>query len=263
MRASNFQTAVLSEPGGREANEDSCLWDEVGESACWVVADGLGGHNGGELASKTATSAIIASFKHNPEVSNAALDQHFIAAHNAMLACQKENPALADMRSTAVALLSDSRNALWGHVGDSRLYWFKPRGLVMQTEDHSVPQALVKAGDLSPDRIRGHTDRNRLLRSLGQPGAVHPAILESPQALFSVDAFLLCTDGFWESVLETEMLADLVASASPQEWLKRSESRLMARALSRGDNYSAIAIFVSPTTAESAHLAAQPLQGTA
>ena len=238
-----FQTGRLSDAGGRPNNEDFCALQHVDNSTCWVVADGLGGHNGGELASRTATGSVLQSFCGNPEVSSSALESHIAAAQEAILQLQQKDPAVAQMRTTLVALISDSRQALWAHVGDSRLYRFQAGGLMAQTEDHSVPQSLVKAGEIAPDQIRGHPDRNRLLRSLGEPGPARASVLAAPVLLSDADAFLLCTDGFWEYVFEIEMLADLAASASPEQWLDRCASRLRKRAHGEYDNYSAMAVF--------------------
>jgi serine/threonine protein phosphatase PrpC len=237
-----FQTARLSETGGRQNNEDFCGFLRMENSTCWVVADGLGAHNGGEVASRAAAEAVLESFRGNPEMSCNALERHVTAAQDAVVKMQQQDPAVADMRTTLVTLISDSRSVIWAHVGDSRLYRFQARGLVSQTEDHSVPQSLAKAGEISPDQIRGHADRNRLLRSIGERGPARPSILPAPTPLSGTDAFLLCTDGFWEHILEIEMLADLVASASPEEWLTRAKSRLLKRASGEYDNYSALAV---------------------
>ena len=247
--SSRFETAVLSEAGGRENNEDSCASREIGDNACWVIADGLGGHRGGEMAARTATTTLLDSFLRNPELSCAALQQHLSAAQASVQQLQQQDPALARMRTTIVTLISNSQKVLWAHVGDSRLYCFRDQRLLVQTEDHSVPQALAKAGEIPVDKIRGHSDRNRLLRSVGEPGPLRPAVLDRPQPLVMGDAFLLCTDGFWEYVTETEMLADLAASASAAKWLTRLQSRLLTRASGAYDNYSAIGIFFAPVAA--------------
>jgi len=245
-QTSVFQTACLSKAGGRPKNEDSYGFVQVDTSACWVLADGLGAHNGGELASGTAVRTVLESFRGNPEISVSSLGSHIAAAHEAILKEQQRNAALAEMRTTLVTLISDSSHVLWANVGDSRLYRFQTRGLIAQTEDHSVPQSLVKAGEITSDQIRGHPDRNRLLRSLGEHGPLRPSVLAAPSPLNRSDAFLLCTDGFWEYVLEIEMLADLVSSSTPEEWLERSECRLRRRAGGENDNYSALAIFHTP-----------------
>jgi PPM family protein phosphatase len=253
-----FQTARLSETGGRPNNEDFCGFFHADSSACWAVADGLGSHNAGEQASKTAVETVLESFRRNPELSTAALEGHIDAAQDAILKMQQRDPAMAGMRTTLVVLISDARQALWAHVGDSRLYRFQARGLTAQTEDHSVPQALAKAGEISQSQIRGHPDRNRLLRSLGDPTLARPSVLATPVLLTGADAFLLCTDGFWEYLLEIEMLADLVASASPEEWLHRMAARLRQRVQGEYDNYSALAIFY--VSAAEGQAAPQPSQ---
>lgn len=242
-QTSLFQTARLCEVGGRPNNEDFCAFLPLDNAACWVVADGLGAHNGGEIASKTAAEVVLESFRGNPEVSTMALESHIAAAQEAILKRQQQDATVMSMRTTLVVLISDSHQAVWAHVGDSRLYRFQARGLIAQTEDHSVPQSLARAGEISPDQIRGHPDRNRLLRSLGEPGDVRASVLPAPTLLCDTDAFLLCTDGFWDHVLEIEMLADLVASASPGEWLGRAACRLRRRVRGEYDNYSALAIF--------------------
>lgn len=244
-----FHTAVLSEPGGRENNEDWCGWRNIGQNTCWVVADGLGGHNGGELAAKTAATAILDSFSRNPLFSSDALRQHLLEAHNTVQLLQAQDPAVADMRTTVVTLLASSQEVMWAHVGDSRLYWFRHQRLLAQTEDHSVPQILAKAGDIPADKIRGHSDRNRLLRSIGETGPLRPVPVEQAHQTEVGDAFVLCTDGFWEHVLETEMQADVAVAASASEWLKRLQSRLLKRVSGTYDNYSAIAIYLSSAPA--------------
>jgi len=115
----------------------------------------------------------------------------------------------------------------------------------LQTRDHSVPQALVDAGALQPDMIRNHPDRNQLLRSLGSPGPLHPTLLGHPVALAAGDAFLLCSDGFWEYVLEAEMEQELAEASNPQTWLSRMEARLLWRAPAWHDNYTAIVVLVN------------------
>ncbi len=237
-----FLTAVLSKPGGREENQDNCdhlLSDQAG---CWVLADGLGGHRGGSLASRVAVEKMCLSFSTFPEISSAALKLHLQAAQNSILEQQEENPRFFSMRTTAVILVSDFQSVQWAHIGDSRLYHFRSGRIIFQTKDHSVPQAMANAGDISPEDIRFHEDRNRLLRTLGNEEDFRPEIREAPFPLRDGDAFLLCTDGFWEYVTETEMSVDFARSAEPAGWLEKMEARILERAEADHDNYSAIAI---------------------
>src|SRR5690348_8524500 len=93
-------------------------------SGCWVMADGLGGHRGGAIASRLAVDAALASFEADSRISTDALTEHLNRANRAVLERQSSDPELASMRTTLVALLASADVALWAHVGDSRLYRF-------------------------------------------------------------------------------------------------------------------------------------------
>ena len=237
-----FSTSTLSNPGGRNENQDCTGFKIFPAGACWVLADGLGGHRGGEVASKIAVEQALSSFEAQPEMTPTTLASYLEAAQNAIVARQKEDHKLSGMRTTIVILLSDGRSALWAHVGDSRLYHFRNGKIIFQTRDHSVPQSLANAGDISPDEIRFHEDRNRLLRALGKDGDLRPKIHEQPVRLKPGDVFLLCTDGFWEYITEREMEQDLSASQDMDGWLQKMENRILNRAPENHDNYSAVAI---------------------
>ena len=148
------------------------------------------------------------------------------------------------MRSTVVAMALDDLGAAHAHAGDSRFYHFHNGRLVYQTLDHSASQLAVIMEEITPEQIRFHEDRNRVLRCLGQDGSIQPTA-----AGFTLEpgthAFLLCTDGFWEFVLEQEMEADLSAAADPEDWLRRMQQRLQERIPPNNDNNSAAAVWCS------------------
>jgi serine/threonine protein phosphatase PrpC len=148
------------------------------------------------------------------------------------------------MGTTLVTLLCDDRQALWGHVGDSRLYAFRDGCLIHQTRDHSVPQLLVNAGEIAPDAVRDHEDRARLLQALGTEGRLRPEIPLEPLIVQAGDAFLLCTDGFWEHVLEAEMESALAGAATPAAWLQAMEAVHRGRAPTDCDNHTALAVYL-------------------
>jgi serine/threonine protein phosphatase PrpC len=239
-----FETAWLSSAGGREENEDCCDFRQNGKSGLWVLCDGLGGHRGGEIASRLAVGSAIESFLLDSRVTAELLTAHLERAHAAVLERQRTEPDFSGMRTTIVMLLASGDAALWAHAGDSRLYWFRGAKLKAQTKDHSVPQRLADAGEIRPDQIRFHEDRSRLLRSLGarqESGAINGSLPGKPE---SGDAFLLASDGFWEYVTEPEMEQDLAASADSTNWLGLMEARLRQRATPESDNFSAITVRV-------------------
>ena len=232
-------TASYSDIGGRSCNEDSVRIVTKGDDkVCILVADGLGGHGGGAQASAAVADTVCAMWqKDQPGVDMECMVQ---CAHQAVLKLQTSQ---CSMKSTVVALSLKQGVAEWAHVGDSRLYYFHNKTLAFQSRDHSAYQIAVMLGDITPDQIRFHADRNRVLRALGQDCDLLVETRDQP-LLPGEHAFLLCTDGFWEYVLENEMEEDLRASASPGEWIARMRSRLSRRIPKDNDNNSAAAVWV-------------------
>jgi serine/threonine protein phosphatase PrpC len=239
-----FETATLSAPGGRVDNEDAVGYRMAGGAGCWALADGLGGHRGGEIASRLAVDAAISSFVANPSITKEALNTHITRGNHAVLERQTAEPELAHMRTTMVMLIASPEAAMWAHAGDSRLYWFRDGKIREQTLDDSVPQRLVAAGEISADQIRFHEDRSKLLNSLGARDQAAASRGEMPAGPKPGDAFLLASDGFWEGVTESEMEKDFGASKSSEAWIGRMEARVKERAAADHDNYSAIAVRV-------------------
>lgn len=234
-----LQIASYTDIGGRSGNEDCVRCATAGsETLCLVVADGLGGHGGGELASMTACRTICDGWEGRS--SPAILTGLFQEAHRNITALQTAQCA---MKSTAVTLTVVDGRIAWAHVGDSRLYHFYNGNLVFQTRDHSASQIAVMLGDITPDQIRFHEDRSRVLRALGQEGSLKVDAQEEPLAPGS-HAFLLCTDGFWEYVLESEMETELQRASGPEEWLERMRSRLKQRIPENNDNNTAAAVWL-------------------
>jgi serine/threonine protein phosphatase PrpC len=238
-----FTASILSEPGGRPYNEDRCGYVACGGSHCWVLADGLGGHGSGEVAAALAVEAILSDFQTSAEISTSRMLACLSSGHAAVVAGQNGNGAHSQMYTTAVVLMAAQGFACWGHVGDSRLYYFHRGRVARRTLDHSVPQTLVSAGQLRDREIRLHADRNRLLRTLGSRQELRPAV-DQQDGIEPGDAFLMASDGFWEYVLETEMEIELARSASADLWIAGMSLRLAARAPFDRDNSSAIAVLV-------------------
>jgi PPM family protein phosphatase len=239
----SFDIATLSRAGGRAANEDYADFLQMEGSTCWVIADGLGGHQGGATASKTVVEAALESFRERPDVSVQAVEAHVAHAQAALIEAQRREPRLSQMRSTIVVLISGDRGAVWAHVGDSRLYHLRGGQVIARTRDHSVGQALVDGGQIDIASQGSHEDRSRLLRCLGKDEE-SAATVSGPHALARGDVFLLCTDGFWEALDDLALGVDLAAADDASAWLDRLEARLRRRIGVPHDNYSATAVRV-------------------
>lgn len=241
----SFKTSLICKIGGKEDNQDHTNYIILKKknAACWVVADGLGGHRGGKTAAKTAVEVILKSFRENPNCSVGAISQHLNAAQAEIVRLQQENPRLSRMRTTVVMMVSDFKHVLWAHVGDSRLYRLQNGVIDFQTKDHSLPQAMASEGEISPDQIRTHRERNVLLRTMGQSEIFRPQVFQEKQLLTEGNAFLLCTDGFWGHVLEAEMEMDYAKTKTPGKWLRKMEKRLLRKVKGDFDNYTAMAVY--------------------
>jgi len=251
-----IELSILSRQGGREYNEDACGHWHSEQHLCCVVADGAGGHGGGDIASKLAVRHVIEQFAAAPLDTAEDVADLLMDTNATVLRHQGNGGVQADMHSTVVALfvnLADGR-ALWGHAGDSRLYVFRDGQMLARTRDHSVVQQLVDAGLLSPDQMRTHPQRSELLSALGtERELVKVSAAAKPWMLHPGDAFLLCTDGLWEYVNEAEMSASLARATSPADWLGRIEELVLRHAAAIGkthhDNFSGIAVWVGDPSA--------------
>lgn len=236
---------ILSEPGEREYNEDYAGAGQNGEAFCFVLADGLGGHGGGDEASRMVAEYILNDFEKQGETSEEYLKKCFEESQKLLMEEQEKQNRTYEMKTTLVVLLADEHTLRWGHIGDSRLYFYRNKKLKQRTLDHSVPQMLVAAGEIKEDEIRGHADRNRLLRVMGSEWD-HPRYQLAPSVeRTGQEAFLLCSDGFWEWIEEKPMQAALKKAGSPAEWLEQMRKTVQKNGAGKGmDNYSAIAVFV-------------------
>ncbi len=241
-----LEILVLSKVGGRQVNEDACGFWSSPEACFCVLSDGLGGHYGGDVASKLVVQHALDWFRETPECSARSIEASLRSANVAIMHEQRQDPQLASMRATAVVLAIDTEqsSAIWGHIGDSRLYCFRQGNIIMQTRDHSVLQNMVDAGYMQPKDVRTSPLRNKLFAALGDEHS-EPCIEPIKFQIQDGDVFLLCSDGLWEYVEEDDMERTLGASASAADWLRALESQVLERGHKGQDNYSAIAVWCS------------------
>ena len=238
----------MSRVGGRERNEDACGYWSDGGPVCCVLSDGAGGHGGGDVASRVAVDSVLPAFAAQPECSPMSVRGLIDGANRDVMQEQKRSEGVRDMRATLVVLGfdPDRREAVWGHVGDSRLYCFRNGYVISSTRDHSLFQSMVDAGFADPAKLRGNPERSVLIASLGGEDGFEPDVLEAPFSLQSGDAFLLCSDGFWEYVTERAMEAALQRASSPDDWLAEMERIVAENGRPGQDNYSALAVWFGP-----------------
>lgn len=238
---------IISELGNREINEDSAKMCTEKTAHCFVVCDGLGGHGKGELASGMAVDRIIKCFSENPDVSAERIAEAFEKAQAELIEKQIELHQKDAIKTTSAVLLFDEEKdcAIWGHIGDTRLYMFQKNKVAVQTLDHSVPQMLVMAGEIKKSKIRNHPDRNRLLRVLGTEWGSRKYEISEVHRLSECQAFLLCSDGFWEYITEKMMCKFLKKSSTSEEWLSLMLEEVRKNGSGKDmDNHTAIAIIL-------------------
>lgn len=221
----------------------------------FVIADGLGGHDAGEVASSAAGTELVKSYygsKSKPERALRAAFSH-TNLHVFDLGITTNH---LNMQTTLSAIAIVGSRLYVGHVGDSRIYRVRGLGRIeLLTQDHSEVGELVRMNILSPDRVRKHSRRNVVTKSVGSQPVVQ-AMFKSDTVLEG-DIFVLCTDGVWEPVEDAE-IAEIVATYPPNEACQK----LISAALERqsNDNLSVQVIRVltvsedtAPTTAGGSH----------
>lgn len=222
--------------GGRKNNEDALIISQTDSAVLYVVADGLGGHDSGELASEIAINEIKVIFNANPNTFDPTVA---IQSANTKILQEQTNTGLK-MKTTIVLAYMANEKIVFAHVGDSRAYAFKDKAIIYQSIDHSASQLAVSVGEITLDQIRHHEDRNVLTRALGVDENVKVDI--DTFSCDQVDAMILCTDGFWEYVYEKDMVKTLSNSKNPDVWLYKMREVLGQNISIGNDNNTAIII---------------------
>jgi serine/threonine protein phosphatase PrpC len=195
--------------------EDKTTLNEKG--SLFIVADGMGGHRGGEIASKLAVDSIISKFYTSKEKDTVrALREAFEEANNVIIEKSHEDVTLFGMGTTCTAMVIKDTSAYLAHVGDSRAYLLRGGVLEQLTEDHSLVGEMVRSGILTDEDARNHPRRNVITRSLGTHENTLADIPAAPFKLTDGDVFLLCSDGLTSLVGQDEV-RDTLASNPPRE----------------------------------------------
>lgn len=231
--------------GAREYQEDAMgHWlDSSAQKLFAVIADGAGGHGGGAEASQAAIAAaseawqkITANQPHSPQDF---LAQWMADAHHAVNVASEKIQQSA--RSVVVACFADGNAVHWVHAGDCRLLRFHHGKLVERTRDDSVVQVLFERGEITEEEMGNHPDQSRLLQSLG--GAEAPTPRLGRADLIPGDVLILCSDGFWEHLKQSELekIAAMPAKKR-QQALDQAVTEAVKRGGAKADNTTAMII---------------------
>ena len=217
----------------RKQNEDAAWFDEA--RAVFAVADGMGGHLAGEVASRMAIEAVQRMARENERPGIAALREAVACAHETILTHAQDHIECAGMGTTLSVLWLGENYAYIAHVGDSRIYRLREGSLTQITQDHSLVEELVRAGLITREQARTHPRRNIITRALGTHGENEPDLLVTD--VQDGDVFLLCTDGLTGMVPDDEIERTLRDCG-----IEAAADRLLALALDAGgrDNVTLI-----------------------
>ncbi|MGE5452467.1 MAG: PP2C family protein-serine/threonine phosphatase [Acidobacteriota bacterium] len=203
MRFSVYQ---ISRKGGREKNEDRMGYCYTRDSGLFALADGMGGHPEGEMASQLALQTMAALYQRDarPSLEDPIrfLQDAIMAGHHQLLRYASEKGLMDTPRTTIVACIMQGSSAYWAHCGDSRLYFIRGDKLVARTRDHSYSELQQSLSSVVP--LNERYNRNVLFTCLGSPGK--PVVdTAGPILLQEGDRIMLCSDGLWGTVEDEDI----------------------------------------------------------
>jgi len=234
--------ALLSDVGlERSNNEDSAAVDL--ELGLFIVADGMGGHAAGEVASRVAVEATIAALRARPRPRRAREQGELLlqALHdaNAAVVREAEERGTFGMGTTLSVLVLRRRTAVVAHVGDSRIYSIGRKSLRQLTQDHTLVAAMVEGGVLSAEQAGSHPDKHVLTQAIGTMGTLEPQIVQTRVPAHG--RLLLCTDGLHDALSPAE-----IGELARAEDLDEAARALVERANAQGGHDNVTVLLVEP-----------------
>jgi PPM family protein phosphatase len=237
-----FSVYQISRKGGREKNEDRMGYCYTRDSGLFALADGMGGHPEGEVASQLALQTLAALFQRDAKPTLADplrfLHDAIIAAHHQLLRYATEKALMDTPRTTIVACVMQGKSAYWAHCGDSRLYMVRGEKLIARTRDHSYTELQETLSHVVP--MGEKFNRNVLFTCLGSPGK--PVVdTAGPLLMQSGDRILLCSDGLWGSVTDN-VIAEQLAKRSISDSAPELVEQALRNAGPKSDNVTVISV---------------------
>ncbi len=220
----------------RRNNEDACYAPDDSQGFFAIVADGMGGHNAGEVASQIVVDTFVEILGgiNSVDVTEDVLRRTSSEANARVLADAEKHPDRCGMGSTATAAVFCGNSVLIGHVGDSRAYLYHDGCLKQITRDHSYVQMLLDLGYINEEQAAGHPQKNIITRAIGTDPQVETDIFRI--SMSGGDCLLLCSDGL-NGMISDEQIASILASG-----YQTAADRLIEAALEAGggDNVSVV-----------------------
>lgn len=235
----------------REANEDRGRHVKpndptllASKGTLTIVADGMGGHASGEVASQMAVELISRIYYQESKDSGEALKYAVEEANRQIFEASLTDESLRGMGTTCTALVLRNGSAFAAHVGDSRLYMVRAGEIYLMTEDHSAVMEMVKHGLITMEEARHHADKNVILRALGTAPEVEVSVWEKPFPVREGDQYLLCSDGLYDLIEDREIKQAIISAPDPHA----AGENLIALAKERGghDNITVGIISLRP-----------------
>jgi PPM family protein phosphatase len=237
-----FNVYQISRKGGREKNEDRMGYGYTRDSGLFMLADGMGGHPEGEVASQLALQTLNAMFQRDakPTVPDPLrfLHESIIAGHHQLLRYANQRALIDTPRTTIVACLLQGNGAYWAHCGDSRLYLVRGGKLISRTRDHSYSELQHTMSQVVP--IGERFNRNVLFTCLGSPGK--PVVdTVGPLLMQPGDRIMLCSDGLWGTVNDAD-ITDMLSRGAISDAVPDLVEQALRNGGAKSDNVSVLAV---------------------
>jgi PPM family protein phosphatase len=237
--------ADISLLGGREENQDRVSAAVAERAALLVVVDGMGGHADGARAAQVTQQVVVEAFWHSPQPLFDPLGFLHLTlgrAHEEVVKLGAQLPLEQRPRATCAICLVQQSACWWAHVGDSRLYHVRGGALVTRSRDHSHVELLVREGLISAEQAHNHPMRNFVECCLGGDPILPDMSLSRRRPLQPNDVLLVCSDGLWGSLKDSEIASELGTPGGLRDKLLALGERAVKRSGNSSDNTSAAAL---------------------
>lgn len=245
-----YTITKTNQQGDRKYNQDRITVLETDNCILLVLADGIGGKKGGDLAAQTLIDTVTNIFESSAtpiEDPKRYLTNLLRVSHNAVTTMGKNQQPTIEPGTTAVLCLIQDDKAYWAHVGDSRFYLFREGLSLYRTKDHSYVEELYQRGKISIDKRQGHPMRGYITQCIGHMQVMPTIDVSAEVPLLKGDILLLCTDGLWEP-LDDAVIGEVLCGMEIERGLTKLTKQALQISAPHADNTSAIAIRINALT---------------